>query len=146
MWFFIQTQIWNLSFGKISPKRIANANKPLIFDARGSSPSSAGRAVARNSKVHQDDHQENTSVHRENIFCSPRKHFCSYMKLNLEKKNWTKIWEWLKRKTCKKLHAKSQQDKNHLYRLGFVTYHLVCAPIDHYVCHVCKRASLSSSQ
>ena len=54
---FIQTQVWNLSFGKISPKRIANANKPLIFDARGSSPSSAGRAVARNSKVHLDDPQ-----------------------------------------------------------------------------------------
>ena len=38
--------------------------KPLIFDAkrdricspRGSSPSKAGRAVARNNKVHQDDH------------------------------------------------------------------------------------------
>ena len=46
----------------------------------------------------------------------------------------------------KKLHAKSQQDKNHLYRPPFVIYHLVCAPIDHYVCHVCKMASLSSSQ
>ena len=29
MWFFIQTQRWNLSFGKISPKRIANAKMPI---------------------------------------------------------------------------------------------------------------------
>ena len=51
------------------------------------------------------------------------------------KENWTKIWEWLKRKTCKKLHAKSHHDKNHLNRLSFVTCHLVCGPIDHYVCN-----------
>ena len=51
------------------------------------------------------------------------------------KENWTKIWEWLKRKTCKKLHAKSHHDKNHLNLLSLVACHLVCGPIDHYVCN-----------
>ena len=75
-------------------------------------------------------------------FCSPREHFLFTKKTflfiyEIESwvKNWTKIWEWLKRKTCKKLHAKSHQDKNHLNRLSFVTCHLVCGPIDHYVCN-----------
>ena len=89
-----------------------------------------------NTSVHQDDHhpaelveqslgtikftktitKRTLFVHQENILF--------IYEIEPWGKNWTKIWEWLKRKTRKKLHTRSQQDKNHLYRLSFVTYHL----------------------
>ena len=73
-------------------------------------------------------------------FCSPREQFCSPRKLLFIyafelRDTWTKIWERLKMKTCKKLHAKPLHDKNHLNLLTLVKCHLVCGSIDHFVSH-----------